>query len=276
MLSTKMYDDSYNTMRRAPKKVEVFAADYSSDDEEYDYEEDEFYNHYEPEDFDEDDDYQPFVPEDESREEKKSPFRVVKPLSWAKLSPPKTSPESKKSPVQTWWDKPREDKKIVNGVLDYSVLLPPKTDPPKREHSIPNDNKGGKNKKQRKTNVQKAKVEKTSTPIIQDEFQKPTRMCLSVIKNIKCFHKTQCRFAHDYADLKECNFGEKCKKIVVVNRHANGELELANKNKGQNGNEMCSFKHTNESKTSYLKRVPQNTARASPQGGHKTNKPTRK
>jgi len=84
-----------------------------------------------------------------------------------------------------------------------------------------------------------------------DNQMKPTRFCLSVVKKAKCFHP-QCRFAHSYSELKECNFGKKCKKITVVQSNQDGTVELDNKN-----GLVCVFKHATESEQSYLRRVPQ-------------------
>ncbi|AHL67514.1 hypothetical protein DH26_gp012 [Chloriridovirus anopheles1] len=250
-MTTKMYsEDSFVGYNK--KEISY---DYYTDEEE-----DDFYDRYEPEIWEEEEfdngEYQPFVFQEE--EERKTSPRVMKPISLSKLSPPKSAEKSPtKSP--SWWDKTDkiyDSKKLINGVLDYSVLLPPKVEVPKRE--IKEQQVSKKNKKARTagtagTSSQKPNVVKPNL-VKEEQHLKPTRMCLSVVKNTKCFHKAQCRFAHDYKDLKECNFGERCKKIVILKKSPTGELELGNKN-----GEVCSFKHTNESKTSYLKRVPQQT-----------------
>lgn len=235
---------------------------YDSDQED----EDDFYDHYEPyeEDFD-DGDYQPFDPEEEEKEHQAqiSPklTKTVKPLVWIN-SPNKSEEKSPdKSPSPTWWDKNEtidESKRLVNGVLNYAALLPAPT--PKKQTELPPifppKNKSRKNKKHKdsgnvQTEEKKFKKQLTTTDKVV-EIQKPTRFCLSVIKKSKCFHGTRCRFAHDYADLKECNFGDKCKKIVLIKTNSDGTIELSNRNEV-----TCNFKHAKESKNSYLKRVPQ-------------------
>jgi hypothetical protein len=137
---------------------------------------------------------------------------------------------------------------MVNGVLNYAALLPP---PTRKIEVQPKPKKFKKNKERKKEMVKNL----ASPKLVVPEVQKPTRFCLSIIKKSKCFHGAQCRFAHDYSDLKECNFGVKCKKIIVVKTNADGTFELANKNEIG-----CNFKHGKESKNSYLKRVPQHTS----------------
>lgn len=249
-------------------------ANYTSYDSEDDYsEEEDFYDHYEPyeEEFD-NGDYQPFNAEDEEKEYYKariSPsfIKVFKPIF---LNSPTKSAEKSPTKSPTWWDKNKpieESKRMINGVLNYALLLPPPTPKPV---VVPQQvKKSKKNKKGKDTTKQptEKKVKNNDStvpskptpkiPYFKDpnatpEVQKPTRFCLSIIKKTKCFHKAQCRFAHDYADLKECNFGEKCKKIKVVTRNPDSTVEMVNKNEAG-----CNFKHANESKNSYLKRVPQ-------------------
>jgi hypothetical protein len=239
---------------------------YDSEDDE----EDDFYDHYEPyeEDFD-DGDYQPFDLEQEEKEHQSqiSPklTKPIKPVAWIN-SPSKSEEKSpNKSPKQvspTWWDKNEtvdQSKRIVNGVLNYAALLPPPTPKKINEKIISNHlknklKKNAKNKDNGSKQPDEKKFKNGSKQPNNDktEIQKPTRFCLSVIKKTKCFHGTRCRFAHDYSDLKECNFGDKCKKIVFVKTNPDGTIELSNKNEV-----TCNFKHTKESKNSYLKRVPQ-------------------
>lgn len=191
---------------------------------------------YEPLDdsFDDDGDYQLF--EDNEEEEESKSTKIVKPCvkinSPQKSSSPKTPPKS-----PSWWDKSKTIEKtnrLVNGVLNYAALLPPPQPKPKvKKQSV----------------VPVSKVQKQSVP----EVKKPTRFCLSIIKKTKCFHGSNCRFAHSYSELKECNFGEKCKKITVVKTNQDGTQELSNKNPAV----ICMFKHAKESKRSFLKRIPQ-------------------
>lgn len=248
---------------------------YDSEDEDIE----DFYDHYEPfeEDFD-DGDYQPFDPEEEEKEHQSqiSPktTKTIKPLVWIN-SPNKSddksssssSSSSTKPPSPTWWDKNEiidDSKRMINGVLNYAALLPPpspKIEPPPPPVQQPK-NKTKKNKKNRpnltKTDEKKIKYDngtkqsQTQQQVQTSEVQKPTRFCLSVVKKTKCFHGTRCRFAHNYNDLKECNFGDRCKKILFVKTNPDGTIELANKNEV-----VCNFKHNKESQSSYLKRVPQ-------------------
>jgi hypothetical protein len=223
-----------------------------------------FYNHYEPfeEEFDfnnNDGDYQPFIPEEEEKEHKSfissSLKRSMKPFVWMN-SPTKSVEKSPKIKSQTWWDKNEtieESKRVVNGVLNYAALLPP---PTRKVEVQPKKFKKTKKKGGKQQIIEKKEmVKKPPSQPVAMEVQKPTRFCLSIIKKSKCFHGAQCRFAHDYADLKECNFGVKCKKIVVTKTNADGTVELANKNEIG-----CNFKHGKESKNSYLKRIPQHTS----------------
>ncbi|ADO00450.1 hypothetical protein WIV_gp106 [Wiseana iridescent virus] len=247
------------------KKVANYTNTYESDEE--DFEEEDFYNHYIPaeEDFD-DGEYQPFVPEEEEQVKKQPSFTFKKIKPFLLNSPTKSAEKSPKtSPTKSpsWWDKKTiEDgsKRMVNGVLNYAALLPPPTPKPEVVPSPPQPKKkkggkkGGKGLKTEGFQNPKPQAEKQQSVQKQvcEVVQKPTRFCLSIIKKSKCFHGAQCRFAHDYLDLKECNFGEKCKKISVVKTNPDGTLELINKNEVG-----CNFKHTKESKNSYLKRVPQ-------------------
>lgn len=260
------------------KRVANYTADIYNDSD--DDSENDFYDRYEPFeeefDFNNDGDYQPFIPEEEEKEHKSfiSPSlkRSMKPFVWMN-SPTRSAEKSPKTKSSTWWDKNEtieESKRMVNGVLNYAVLLPPPTRKvevqPKKFKKTKKNKEGGKQQviekkemvkkppSQPVANVRepKARSEGGSYPLNLPEVQKPTRFCLSIIKKSKCFHGAQCRFAHDYADLKECNFGVKCKKIVVTKTNADGTVELANKNEIG-----CNFKHGKESKNSYLKRVPQ-------------------
>lgn len=227
-------------------------ANYTDDDYNSEYDsEDDFYDHYEPEDdfFDDDDDYQPFVPEEEEPPKLHVSPKFIKPCLL--LNSPTKSPKKSPEKTPTWWDENKnidDSNRIINGVLNYAALLPPPT--PKT--APPSAPKTKKNKKVKNESAKDHKIQEKQQPKKPDEVIKPTRFCLSVIKKTKCFHGAQCRFAHDYSDLKECNFGEKCKKIIVVKTNPNGTLEMSNKN-----NALCNFKHAKESKNSYLKRVPQ-------------------
>ena len=247
----------------------ISTANYTNNyDSEYDSEEEEdYYDNYEPyeDEFNYNDgDYEPFVPEEE--EEKKayvSPrFNKIK-LITSLNSPTKKSVEKSPTKSPTWWDKTETitaDNRMVNGVLNYAALLPPKVVKIEEPKSEIQPKKSKKNNKKGKQQPTEPKVVVKPTPksvkpredTTTAEVQKPTRFCLSVIKKSRCFHGKQCRFAHDYSDLKECNFGEKCKKIVVLKTNQDGTVELANKNEV-----TCNFRHAKESKNSYLKRVPQ-------------------
>jgi hypothetical protein len=249
------------------KRVANYTDEYDSEDE-YDYEdEDNFYDQYETyeEEFDNYDYEPPLNPLDEEKDKptsfSKNFFRKINPYFLKKLNSPTKSAEKSPPKCPTWWDKNKtitESERIVNGVLNYAALLPLST--PKVEAKIPPSKKTKKNKKTPKETVKQEismepknhKKQPILTTEIITEVQKPTRLCLSVIKKSKCFHGTQCRFAHDYSDLKECNFGEKCKKVLVVKTNPNGTRELSNKTEVG-----CTFKHPKESKASYLKRVTQ-------------------
>lgn len=251
------------------KRVTNYTDNYycGSDDEN---EDDDFYAQYEPyeEDFDDNDgDYQPFIPEDEEVEHKTtvspSLIKIVRPC--INFNSPTRSAKTSPTKVSTWWDKNQiveDSQRIVNGVLNYAALLPPptpKTPKPKVVEIQPKTKPKNKKKNGPKRPLENTMVENhhklkpnQKTTEKTSEVQKPTRFCLSVIKKSKCFHGAQCRFAHDYSDLKECNFGDKCKKVSVVKTNPDGTVELKNKNEA-----TCNFKHAKESKASYLKRVPQ-------------------
>jgi Putative zinc finger protein len=229
--------------------------DEDSDD---DYEEN-FYENYEPcvgEEFD-DDEYVPLVVEDDY-EVVKSPVvrgKVVKPFSW--LGSPIKSPVIKSVDKSTFWDKDAAvakpvvpSNRMVNGVMNYAALLPPPT--PKVE-TAPNPKKARHCKERNGTTNPKK-------PVVEVEGQsKPNRFCISVTKKIKCFHGKKCRFAHEYSQLKECNFDMKCRNVKVVKTNPDGTVELTNK-----VNAFCNFRHSTESKNSYLKRVVQDTVNVTP------------
>ena len=249
--------------------------DYSSDEED-------FYYNYEPfnpeEEFVDNGEYEPFNPEEEEKEHQAyiSPIltKTIKPTRYWN-SPTKKEEQKKLSPVSTWWDKPEaipETKRVINGVLNYAALLPPKLKNvgSSQTQSKKKNKKAPVTKKQRRNDgeqVQQRKPEKrvhqvvasSSTGLrpvgkgegVEPTQQKPTRFCLSVIKGAKCLHSL-CRFAHSYAELKECKFGDNCNKISLLKTNQDGTIELNNKNSA-----CCTFKHPKESKHSYLKRVPQ-------------------
>lgn len=252
-------DDTLDT-RECYKRANYTNNHYDSDSD-YDDEED-FYDNYEPyeEEFDYDNEYQPFDPEKEEEEYRssitKERIAKIKPKPYIWMNSPTKSVEKSPAKSPSWWDKNKiidENTRMVNGVLNYAALLPPPTK--KEEVKIVEKPKAKKTKKPKnpKPAQEQPKQEKLKpTPVQQPTENKPTRFCLSVIKKSKCFHGKLCRFAHDYSELKECNFGEKCKKISVVKTNPDGTLELNNKNEV-----VCNFKHAKESKASYLKRVPQ-------------------
>lgn len=271
MNSKKVKDDTRITIPFEPSTVD--------DENFYDSDED-FYDNYEPDEeiFFDNGEYEPFNPEEEEKEHE----AYVSPKLIKKVRPVWTSPnkkaeinDEKKSPTPTWWDKNEvvpEVKRVINGVLNYAALLPEPTlklvQQPKKKLKKSKKNEtatfvpslSGKNRStttlrasQSGTKPEIAKNATTTTSVpVQQKPIKPTRFCLSVIKKTKCFHG-QCRFAHSYSELKECNFGENCKKIMVLKTNQDGTFELANKN----NNVICNFKHSKESKNSYLKRVPQ-------------------
>jgi hypothetical protein len=257
-MSTKAFTSHEESFTGYKKLQQPREGDYSdSDDENY-------YDDYEPQSlFDEDamfcdDDYEPFVAEEEHKSCVFLGRTVFKPIHWRKLSPSKNT-ETSPSKTSTWWDNTQlvdESKRLVNGVINYSAILPP---PTKREVSkIKKKKKPGAVKTESKTRpVPSSGDPRTKLPYGPqqhfDEVQQPTRLCISVLKNKQCFHKERCRFAHNYADLKECNFGERCKKVIVVSRSET--FIYHNKPEGT----ACTFKHANESKASYLHRVPHTT-----------------
>lgn len=245
--------DSYERSKRTANTIPL-----DCDDSEYDYdsEEDDFYDNYEPyeEDFD-NGEYQPFLPEEEEKEHQAyvsaRSIKIIKPFNWMN-SPTKSGEQSPTKPVE-WWDKNTtvsETERVINGVLNYAALLPPPTPKPKQAVKQPKPKNSKRKSKQ--PLKQQAPKEVENNVQMEPQVYKSTRLCLSVIKKTKCFHGKKCRYAHDYSDLKECNFGERCKKIYLVKTNPDGSLELANKNGA-----TCNFKHSKESQASYLKRVPQ-------------------
>lgn len=251
-MTSKMLKGGEDSIVGYNKRVAYYTDLHESDD---DYEEENFYDHYEPyeEDFD-DGDYQPFIPDDDE-EVKKVPKSIKLCLSLNSVEKsPQTSPNKS---TNGWWDNKKtmnESPRIINGVLNYAALLPPPLPKPEIVPTI-SQPKNKKNKKVNKPAEMKPKLaeSKSNKPVVATaEVQKPSRFCISVIKKTKCFHGKQCRFAHNYSELKECNFGEKCKKIKVLKTNPDGTLELANKSEVG-----CNFKHSKETKNSYLNRVPQ-------------------
>jgi hypothetical protein len=251
MANLIMEDSSFDRNKR---KATMFEELYSDCDSDNDFQDEDLYDYedlHHEDDFD-NGEYQPFNPEEEEKDYLSSlnnkPRKVVKPFAWMN-SPVKSvekSPKGEKSPSPSWWDikkNPSFDR--INGALNYASLLPPPTT------KLIVDGKKKKQKKGVKPTPTNG-VKPTSTSISTDEQQKPTRLCLSVIKKSKCFHGAKCRFAHKYSELKECNFGNNCKKIVLVKTNSDGTLELNNKSE-----KCCNFKHAKESLNSYLKRIPQ-------------------
>jgi hypothetical protein len=270
MANLIMEDSSFDRNKRKATMFEELYSDYDSDN---DFQDEDFYDYedlHHEDDFD-NGEYQPFNPEEEEKDYLSSlnnkPRKVVKPFTWMN-SPVKSvekSPTGEKSPSPSWWDiKKNPSFDLINGALNYASLLPPPTT---------NLIVDGKRKKQK----QKKGVKPTSNGMPKptsngmpkptsngmpkptsngmpkpDEQQKPTRLCLSVLKKSKCFHGVKCRFAHKYSELKECNFGDNCKKIILIKTNPDGTLELNNKSE-----KCCNFKHAKESLSSYLKRIPQ-------------------
>lgn len=245
------------------KRVAYYTQDeYDSEGEEND---DDFYEQFDPEEDDFDNgDYQPFNEDNFPVLTRKQV--VIRPIN---LSPTKSAEKSpSKSP--SWWDKSatiEQSKRVIDGVLNYAALLPPSAPKPV-VHPPKKTKKGPKNQDKTRTEHVKGpkshdkKGPKNNGPQVHEEFekktivknsevQKPTRLCLSIVRKTKCFHGAKCRFAHDYSNLKECNFGEKCKKIIRMKTNPDGTIELANR-----GEVPCTFKHANESKNSYLNRIP--------------------
>ena len=220
------------------------------DDVDYSSDEEDFYDNYEPfeeESFD-NGEYEAFNPEEEEKEHRAyiSPraTKTIKPTRY--WNSPKKDEQKKSSPTPTWWDKSEsvpETNRIINGVLNYAALLPP----PAKKTQTQSQSKKRNRKQKSKPRSEVAAPSETR----RSEVQKPTRFCLSVIKNAKCFH-AHCRFAHSYSELKECKFADNCNKIALLKTNQDGTVELCNKN-----GTACTFKHSKESKHSYLKRVPQ-------------------
>jgi hypothetical protein len=249
-MANLIMEESFNRNKR---KATMFEELYSDNDSDNDFQDEDFHEDFHFEDDFDNGEYQPFNPEEEEKEylsslNKKTSQKIVKPFAWMN-SPVKSiekSPKGEKSPSPTWWDikkNPSFDR--INGALNYASLLPPPT-------TKPVDKKKKQKKVKPATSTTKPATSTTNGKPLIDEQQKPTRFCLSVIKKSKCFHGVKCRFAHKYSELKECNFGENCKKIILIKTNSDGTLELNNKSE-----KCCNFKHTKESLNSYLKRIPQ-------------------
>ena len=296
MNSTKLFEDSANLSKRVtiPSDFEVTVTrpNYDFEFEDNYSSEEEFYDHYEPyeEEFFDNGEYEAFNPEEEEKEHQAyiSPRKAtaIKPtIYWNSPTKKKDQDQSPSKKSSGWWDKSEpipETKRVVNGVLNYAALLPPseKKTPIEKKTSNRKAKKASKASKEheharsknlafaQRTNGTRANTRPNNTdqkPTSSPGMSKvhperggvlsPTRFCLSVVKNVKCFH-AQCRFAHSYAELKECKFGERCHQVTVVQTNQDGTVELANKSKIA----TCTFKHVKESKHSYLKRVPQHTS----------------
>jgi chemotaxis protein histidine kinase CheA len=273
----------------ANKRVDTLYDDADSFSDQDD--QDDFYNHYEPftnEEFNDGDDYESFDPEAEEREYELSRIkqdRVLKPYAW--MTSPTKTPKASPTKPPTWWEKTQtieENARIINGVLNYGALLPPpsiKKTNKKKNKKNPNSTRAHPQQarvhpqqarahpqqarvhpqqarvhpQQARAHPQQARAHPQQARADQCALQKPTRFCMSFVKNMKCFHGSNCKFAHQYSDLKECNFGDECKKVEVVKTTASG---VVLKNRAEN---ICIFKHANETKASYLARVPQQTPR---------------
>jgi hypothetical protein len=240
-----------------------------SDVDEYD-DEDAFYHNYQPEveEFDTGE-YILFDPVQEERgymdalASRKS-GTVRKPFSWLNSPEKETITRKSSENIPTWWEKTTptisDSNRVVNGVLNYAALLPPPTPKPKPVYS------SKKNKKQvcetRSTEISSTRANNRHVGANCEgrANEQCTRLCSSIYMKNKCFRGTSCRFAHEYQDLRECNFGVRCKKIVVVKTNPDGTFEMVNKSlpdcDASTERKQCNFKHFNESRDSYLKRVP--------------------
>jgi hypothetical protein len=169
-------------------------ANYTSYDSEDDYSgEEDFYDHYEPyeEEFD-NGDYQPFNAEDEEKEYKAriSPsfIKVVKPIF---LNSPTKSAEKPPIKSPTWWDKNKpieESKRMINGVLNYALLLPPPTPKPvvvPQQVKKSKKNKKGKDTTTKQPTEKKVKNNDSTVPSkpLQKSHTSKTLMRLQKSKN---------------------------------------------------------------------------------------------
>lgn len=221
--------------------MENFTDDFDSDSDCENEPDSDFY--VSEDDFD-DGEYQPFISEEISfrKVEKKN----VKP---ANLSPEKVIESPPK--ISTWWDDTKkidDENRLKDGVLNYSALLPPPRPKPVVEKP--------KQKKQKKIpkSEQKKSPKQIEKPKIVEGATQPTRLCVSFMKKTKCFHGEKCRYAHSLSDLKECFFNKRCLKVKYVKTNPDGTFEIENRN-----GEKCNFKHSNETLTSFLGRIPHNT-----------------
>lgn len=207
-----------------------------------------------------DDEYNDYESSDDDCAEK-----VVKsPTTRRSVKPPPSDLDGSTSPkssltderVVSWWDKklavPTSADRLVNGRLNYSILLPPPT-----------------------LRIQAVEEELVVEPSSKPEAQ-PMRFCTFALKNKTCRYGDACRFAHEYSQLRMCHFGSRCKKIKVIKTNVDGTIELIN----NDGDAKCCFKHSNESKASYMKRVVvadqkfiDKDARSKPVHSHARSKP---
>ena len=90
--------------------------------------------------------------------------------------------------------------------------------------------------------------EKTKNNTSQDSKPNYTKMCNFIIKGIECKHGKNCKFAHNFNELKlqDCKFGNSCKFIY----NKNGKI--MNKNSDER---ICMRIHNNESREDYLIRT---------------------
>ncbi|ABF82064.1 hypothetical protein MIV034R [Invertebrate iridescent virus 3] len=185
--------------------------------------------------------------------------KIIKPYPWM-TSPTKSVDKAaqKEKKMPDWWTKPTTVTPTRNeqGILNYSLLLPPSTKKPTQPNKR-RKNGGAKppNSKPLGNPAKPNGVSQQQQGPKRDSTQQPTRLCKSVLKQAKCYFGAQCGYAHRYSDLKECSYGKNCKKIVLVRVNQDGTLHLANK-----PGAVCNFKHTNEAQQSYLARLPQSTA----------------
>ena len=81
---------------------------------------------------------------------------------------------------------------------------------------------------------------KNSNDVKSDKQKEKTQLCRSIRDNVKCPHKNNCRFAHNFNELVvlDCGFNEKCR----------GVNSRQGKYTNSDNQKVCYYRHPNETK----------------------------
>lgn len=226
------------------RHVEPFS---SKNDIYEDEDDDEEYDEYDEGDVAEfcDEEYETFVPEREESTVNRRP--LIRPIQWSKINFSPKEDIQKPNKTSTWWDTARPvDAQIVNGVINYAALLPPPSVRPVEQKQRRKRSNTTQSKKPVNRPTNGDKKPSGTQPSASNRAFASVKMCVSVSRATKCF-RPECKFAHSFAELKECGFGNRCRKIVLTR----GSPNIYKNNPADT---ICAFKHPRETESNYISR----------------------